>query len=67
MKIRKTCLSGTRILKGSGPVSKKKTSARWIFWVFKGYRFFDEVCKTEIVAEIFYVSVITDHEIIFIT
>ena len=57
MKIRKTCLSSTRILKASGPVSKNKINARWIFWVFKACKFFVEVCQIEIVAETFYVSV----------
>ena len=30
MKIRETCLDSTRILEGSGPISKNKINARWI-------------------------------------
>ena len=72
MKIRKTCLNSTRILKASGPVSKNKINARWIFLVFKACVFFDKVCQIGIVAETFYVSVfwsyieITHDNMIFI-
>ena len=73
MKIRKTCLNSTRMLKASGSVSMNKINARWIFWVFKACRFFDEVCQVEILTETFYVSVfwsyikITHDNMIFIT
>ena len=73
IKMRKTCLNNTKILKASGPVSKNKVNSRWIFWVFKVCRFFDKVCQIEVVAETFYVIVfwfyikITHGNIIFIT
>ena len=53
MKIRKTCVIITRILKDSG----NKINARWIFCVFKAFRFFDKFYQIEIPSEIFYVSV----------
>ena len=72
MKIRKTCLNSTTILKALGLVAKNKINPRWIFWVFKASRFFEEFYQIEIVAETFYVSVfwsfkITLDNMIFIT
>ena len=72
MKIRKTCLNSTTILKALGFVAKNKINPRWIFWVFKASRFFEEFYQIEIVAETFYVSVfwsfkITLDNMIFIT
>ena len=54
MKIKQTCLNGTRILKAFGPASKNKINARWIFWVFKACEFINEVHQIEIVAETFF-------------
>ena len=72
MKIRKTCLNSTTISKALGLVAKNKINPRWIFWVFKASRFFEEFYQIEIVAETFYVSVfwsfkITLDNMIFIT
>ena len=73
MKIRKTCLNITTISKALGLVAKNKINPRWIFWVFKASRFFEEFYQIEIVAETFYVIVfwsyikITLDNMIFIT